>query len=130
MDVQDLPPEVNAISGAVLDSALRVHSVLGPGLLERVYKLCLARELRKRGHRVEVEVQAPIVYEGERIEAAYRIDLLVDERVIVEEKAVDALHPIHFGQLWTYLKLTQCPVGLLVNFNVRLLKEGFHRVVL
>jgi GxxExxY protein len=122
-------PHVNQISGAVVDAALKVHSQLGPGLLESAYKACLARELRKRGFHVAAEVGLPLVYEGEKLELGYRIDLLVEDLVIVEIKCVDGIHPVHEAQLLSYLRLSGKSVGLLINFHVARLKEGIKRMV-
>jgi GxxExxY protein len=120
--------EVNDVSGAVVDAAMKVHTVLGPGLLESAYEACLAHELRKRGHTVGIQVLLPVDYDGIHIDAGYRLDLLVDDTVIVELKAVEALAPIHQAQLLTYLKLSGRKVGLLVNFNVPHLKDGIKRM--
>lgn len=121
--------ELDRITGSVVDSALAVHRHLGPGLLERVYRICLAKELHGRGHHVEEEVAAPIVYEGVRMDGAYRMDLLVDRKVLVEVKSVEEVHSVHTAQVFTYLKLSGTPVGLLLNFNVRLMKQGIKRVL-
>lgn len=129
MRLGDVEPEINDVSGSIVDAAFRVHSILGPGLLENAYRDCLAIELRKRGHGVEKEVVASIVYGGERLASAYRLDLCVDRTVIVETKAVEELHPVHWAQLRTYLKLAGAPVGLLVNFHTPRLKDGIFRVV-
>lgn len=120
--------DINEVSGAVLDAAMKVHSVLGPGLLESAYEACLAHELRKRGHKVGTQVLLPINYDGVHIDAGYRLDLLVDDTVIVELKAVEALVPIHQAQLLTYLKLSGHKLGLLINFNVPHLKNGIKRM--
>jgi GxxExxY protein len=120
---------VNEVSGAVVDAAMRVHSVLGPGLLESAYEKCLAYELRKRGLKVETQVKLPVVYEEVQIDAGYRIDLLVEGLLIVELKAVDAVLPIHEAQLISYLKLSGKHVGLLINFHVVHLKDGITRRV-
>lgn len=108
---------------------MRVHSALGPGLLESAYRLCLAHELRKRGFAVQLEVPLPITYDGVQIDAGYRIDILVDGAVLVEVKAVMKLHPIHEAQLLSYLKLGGYRVGLLINFHVRQLRNGITRMV-
>ena len=120
----------NQISGAVVDAAMKVHSALGPGLLESAYAVCLAHELVKRGLRVNCEVPLPVVYDGVRLEAGYRLDMLVEDTVIVELKAVEALAPIHQAQLLSYLKLSGKPIGLLINFHVLHLKDGIKRFVL
>jgi len=121
--------ELNKISQAVLDGAFRVHSALGPGLLESAYEHCLLHELTRRGVNTRRQVDLPIEYEGIRVDAGYRSDLLVEETVIVEIKAVDALLPIHEAQLLTYLKLSRKPLELLINFNTRSLKNGIKRMV-
>lgn len=120
---------VEDLTRAVLDAAFEVHTVLGPGLLERIYRGCLADELRERGFRVEEELWSPVVYKGKRREAGYRIDLLVNEAVIVEVKAVENFHPTHTAQLYTYLKLSGCTAGLLLNFQTRSLRKGIRRVI-
>jgi len=120
--------ELNEISAQVVDAAIRVHSVLGPGLLENAYEACLAHELQKRGLSVERQLGLPVVYEGVRIDLGYRLDLLVEQRVIVELKAVDTLTRLHQAQLLSYLKLSGKKVGLLINFNVLRLKNGLKRM--
>jgi GxxExxY protein len=116
------------VSGIIVDSAIAVHRVLGPGLLESAYKACLAFELRKRGLDVASEVPLPVVYEGHKLEAGYRIDLLVASLVVVEVKAVDCVAPIHRAQLLSYLRLSGHSLGLLLNFNVLLMKDGIVRM--
>jgi len=120
--------ELNRLSGAVIDSSMAVHRALGPGLLESAYQACLSHELRKRGFGVTTEVPLPVVYDGHKLEAGYRIDLLVEGQVVVEVKAVDALAPIHRAQLLTYLRLSGRSLGLLLNFNVPLMKDGIVRM--
>ena len=120
---------INEISGIVVDAAIKVHSTLGPGLLESAYEACLAYELRKRGLKVETQVPLPIQYDDVHIEVGYRMDVVVENAVIVELKSVDAIAPIHKAQLLTYLKLSDHKVGLLINFNVELLKHGITRMV-
>jgi GxxExxY protein len=120
---------VNDISGAVVDAALKVHSVLGPGLLESAYTACLVYELRKRRFRVLAQVQLPVVYDGMRIDLGYRLDLLVEGLVIVEVKAIMKVHPVHEAQLLSYLKLSGNRVGLLINFHAVHLKDGIKRRV-
>ena len=117
------------ISHAVIKAALKVHSALGPGLLENAYKMCLAHELRKAGFQVGVEVEVPLIYDGVKVEVGYRLDLLVNDAVIVELKAVDELTAVHQAQLICYLKLTKKKLGLLMNFNVVHLKDGIKRMV-
>lgn len=119
---------LNAISGTVIDSAVRVHSALGPGLLETAYRACLARELATRGIAVQQEVPLPITYAGQTLEVGYRLDLLVEDLVVVEIKAVESLAPVHRAQLLSYLKLSKRPLGLLLNFNVVLLRDGIVRM--
>lgn len=120
---------INEITGAVVNSAMRVHSLLGPGLLESAYQACLAHELRSRGVDVAMEVPLRVVYEGQKLEVGYRIDLVVESRVVVEVKSVDALHPIHGAQLLSYMRLSGIRVGLLINFNVLRLRDGIKRMV-
>lgn len=120
---------VNQITGAIVNSAMKVHSVLGPGLLESAYQACLAHELRNRGLDVATEVALPVVYEGHKLEVGYRIDLVVESRVVVEVKSVDALHPIYQAQLLSYMRLSKIPIGLLINFNVLHLLDGIKRMV-
>jgi GxxExxY protein len=121
--------DIDRTTGQVVDAAIRVHSKLGPGLLESAYRLCLAHELRKRGYHVRLETPLDILYDGVRIEAGYRLDILVEGAVLVEVKAVTKQHPIHEAQLLSYLKLGDYRVGLLINFHVRQLKNGITRMV-
>lgn len=122
--------EVNRVAKHVVDAAYAVHSKLGPGLLESVYEVCLAHELRKRGLTVESQLALPIDYDGIRLEAALRLDVLVERSVVVELKAAEALLPVHTAQVLTYLKLTGHRLGLLINFNVPLIRDGINRIVL
>lgn len=126
---EPVPPQTEAIAGAVIDAALKVHRSLGPGLLESVYEACLCHELARRGIPFQRQVSAPIVYDGLRLESGLRLDLLVSDAVVVEIKAVEALRPLFTSQLLTYLKLADLRLGLLINFNVSLLKHGIKRVV-
>ena len=121
--------EIEEIGALVVDSAMKVHSVLGAGLLESAYRACLAHELEMRGLDVSQEKPLPIRYEGTEISVGYRIDLLLDEKVIVELKAVERLLPIHMAQILSYLKLSGCRLGFLINFHVPHLKDGIRRVV-
>ncbi len=121
--------ELNEITEKIIGCAIKVHRALGPGLLESTYEVCLAHELMKSGLDVQKQVALPVVYDGIRLEAGYRIDLLVEHSVIVELKAVDSMHPIHEAQVISYLKLSGKKVGLLINFNVKLLKDGIKRLV-
>jgi len=120
---------LNRITGETIGAAIEVHCALGPGLLESAYEACLAFELAERGLKVERQRLLPVVYRDVQLDCGYRLDLLVEERVIVEIKAVDRLAPIHQAQLLSYLKLSGCKVGLLINFNVKVLKNGIRRVV-
>jgi GxxExxY protein len=117
------------VTGRIIDAALKVHSAIGPGVLESVYKTCLAHELRNGGIKVMTEVVLPVVYQGIRMDSGYRIDLLVEDLVIVELKCVDTLLPIHKAQLLTYLHLANKPIGVLLNFNVLHMKEGIKRIL-
>ncbi len=119
---------INEITDDIIGSAIGVHKTFGPGLLHSVYLLCLAQDLVKVGRDVEIEKPIPLNYGEVTTECAYRVDLVVDGLVIVEVKCVDKLAPIHRAQMLTYLKLTECPLGLLINFNVTVLKDGVRRV--
>jgi GxxExxY protein len=119
----------NQVSGAVVDAAMKVHSALRPGLLESAYAVCLTHELVKRGLRVNCQAPLPVVYDGVKLEAGYRLDMLVEDTVIVELKAVEALAPIHQAQLISYLKLSGKRIGLLINFHSLHLKDGIRRFV-
>lgn len=117
------------IAKDTVDAALRVHSTLGPGLLESAYQACLKFELEKRGHEVLTEVLLPIYYEDHKIEKAFRIDMIIDNVLIVENKISTNQNGVHEAQLFTYLKLSKLQLGLLINWNHRLLKQGIKRVV-
>ena len=117
------------LTDKILGAAIEVHRQLGPGLLESTYQACLARELSIRGLPFEQEVSLPVEYKGTRVDCGYRLDLVVDRKVVIEMKAVDELHPVHEAQLLTYLKLSGYRVGLLINFNVPALKDGIRRRV-
>jgi GxxExxY protein len=119
---------LDELTHRIIGAAVEVHSNLGPGLLESVYQDCLAVELRRRELRVERERQVPLVYKGEHIDSRLKLDMLVEERVIIEVKAVETLHPIHQAQVVTYLKLSGYPAGLLMNFNSIVLKSGLKRL--
>jgi GxxExxY protein len=120
---------LNQISGEVVDAAVHVHSALGPGLLESAYEACLAYELRERGLTVRTQIALPIVYKGIRLEQGDRIDLLVEEAVVVEVKTALGLHPVHEAQLLTHLKLSGHRLGLLLNFYVPVMRDGIKRIV-
>lgn len=124
-----LPPEIEAVGREVIDAALRVHRALGPGLLESAYEHCLAHELTRRGMRVQRQLGLPIEYEGLRLDSGYRLDLLVDDAVIVEVKAVEALARLHEAQILTYLRLSGFRLGFLLNFNAVQLRQGLRRFV-
>lgn len=119
----------NAIAQQIVDAAYRVHNTLGPGLLESVYQAALAYELEKRGLHIAREQAIPVVYESVRIQTGFHADLIVQDRVIVEIKAVEVIAPVHKKQLLTYLKLADKRLGLLINFNVPLIKQGITRIV-
>lgn len=114
----------------VLDCAFKVHTALGPGLLESAYEECLAYEIKKLGLLVEKQKPLPLIYEEVKLDAGFRIDLLVENKIIVEIKSIEALADIHMAQILTYMKLSGCKLGLLVNFNVKHLKDGIKRVIL
>jgi GxxExxY protein len=118
------------VSQAVIASAICVHQELGPGLLESVYERCLAYELSKRGHVVEVQKTIPIIYDNIKSEIGFRADLVVGNKVLIEVKAIDQLLPIHYAQVITYLKLTGLRTALLINFNVPVLRDGLKRISL
>ena len=118
----------NELSRIVFDSALKVHQTLGPGLLESAYEECLFYELKKFGLNVEKQKGLPLVYEEVKLDIGYRIDIIIENKLILEIKAVEALNDVHFAQLLTYLKLTDCKLGLLINFNVALIKNGIKRI--
>ncbi|NIP98411.1 MAG: GxxExxY protein [Akkermansiaceae bacterium] len=122
--------EFDELSNRVLGCALEVHRTLGPGLLESAYEQCLAYELKQSGMRFQLQVPLPVEYKAVHVDCGYRIDLLVEDQLIVELKAVEALTPIHQAQLLTYMKLSMIRIGLLINFNTRMLKHGVKRMVL
>jgi GxxExxY protein len=119
----------NELSRIVFDCALKVHQTLGPGLLESAYEECLFYELKKTGLDIQKQKPLPLIYEEVKLDVGYRLDILIENKLILEIKSVDALNDIHFAQLLTYLKLTNCKLGLLMNFNVVLIKNGIKRVV-
>ncbi len=121
--------DIEGCATTVVDAAIKVHRALGPGLLESAHQTCLAHELRKRGLRVECEVALPIVYDGQSIEAGYRVDMWVERLIMIENRVVDNLLPIHEAQLLTYMRLRGCQLGFLLNWNVRLMKNGITRMV-
>ncbi len=121
---------LNKISYDIIGCAYKVHSNLGPGLLESTYQVCLEYELKKMGYDVEIEKALPVIYEDVKLDAGYRIDLIVNKSVIVELKSVEAINDVHIAQLLTYLKLSNIKLGLLINFNVKDLKHDIKRFVL
>ncbi len=121
--------QINDITGQIVDAAIKVHRTLGPGLLESAYHACLKHELEARGLTVASQVALPLRYGSVLIEAGYRLDLLVEDQVVVELKAVEAIMPIRQAQLLTTLKLSGKPIGLLINFNVTRLKDGLKRMI-
>ncbi|CAA9331196.1 MAG: hypothetical protein AVDCRST_MAG56-7806 [uncultured Cytophagales bacterium] len=118
----------NGLSKVIFDSALKIHRVLGPGLLESAYEKCLYYELIQAGLLVEKQKPLPLVYEAIKLEVGYRVDLMVEKKVVVEVKAVEAITDVHLPQVLTYLKLSGCKLGLLINFNVTMLKNGVRRI--
>ena len=120
----------NELSKVILGAAIEVHRQLGPGLLESAYEECLAHELSLRNVPFEKQKAIPVIYKGVALDCGFRADILVDNKVLVELKAVDELAPIHDAQVLTYLKLTHCKLGLLLNFNVLLMRDGMKRVAL
>jgi len=119
---------IDAIAKDIADAAYKVHKEFGPGLLETAYQQCHTYELRKRGRQVLTELKLPIIYDGQQFDDGYRIDELLDNLVIVENKTVESVLPIHMAQLITYLKLKDCKLGFLINWNVKLIKNGITRV--
>ncbi len=121
--------QINKITEKIINAAIIVHKELGPGLLESAYEICLVHELASSNLKVERQRDLPICYREIKLDCGYRIDLLIEEKVIIELKAIERLEPIHEAQLLSYLKLSKCPVGLLINFNVKILKDGIRRIV-
>ena len=118
------------LTSSVLKCAYKVHSVLGPGLLESAYEGCLCYELDKNGLKCNRQKPMPLIYEDKKLDLGYRIDLLIEDKVIIEVKSVEVLNPVHLAQLMTYLKLSSCRVGFLINFNVESLKTGIKRIII
>jgi GxxExxY protein len=119
----------NELSNIIIGCAIKFHKALGPGLLESAYEECLNYEITKTGLKVEKQKPQPLIYEEVKLDCGYRIDLLIDNKLIIEIKSVEALNDVHLAQVLTYLKLSNCKLGLLINFNVALLKKGLKRVV-
>lgn len=118
------------LTSSILRCAYKVHTKLGPGLLESAYEECLFYELEKSGLSVIKQKPMPLVYEEKKLDIGYRIDLFIEDRIILEVKSVDALNPVHLAQLMTYMKLAECKIGFLINFNVVSLKDGIKRVII
>lgn len=125
-----LPVGTERVAKEIVDSAYKVHTALGPGLIESVYEACMCHELKKRGVAFAKQVSLPIVYDGRRLESGLRLDLLVDNTVVVELKAVEQMLPVFEAQLLSYLKLTNLRLGFLINFNVPLIKQGIKRIII
>ncbi|HWZ84112.1 MAG TPA: GxxExxY protein [Terriglobales bacterium] len=121
--------QLNAVTEQIIGAAMEVHRTIGPGLLESAYEACLAHELRERGFRVEQQKPLPVIYKGVRLDCGYRLDMVINESVIVEIKAVEKLTTVHDAQLLSYLRLLDCRVGLLLNFHCTMLKNGIRRIV-
>ncbi len=119
----------NEIAKVIVQTAFDLHKSMGPGLLESVYENALAFDLRGKGLQVEQQIPMPLIYKEVKFDVGYRLDLLVEKKVIIELKSVELLAPVHYAQLLTYLKLSDLKLGLLINFNVKLLKDGIHRIV-
>ena len=126
MEIQNL----NEISYAIIGCAYKVHRQIGPGLLESTYEVCLESELKKAGLHVQKQVYLPVIYESIRLDAGYKIDLLIENQIIVELKAIDKIAPVHQAQLMAYLKLSGKQLGLLINFNVPDLQQGIKRIIM
>ena len=120
---------LNQISEKIIGAAINVHRELGPGLLESTYEICLAYELAEMGLSVERQKSLPVLYKKVRLDCGYRLDLLVEKKIVVELKSVEKIEPVHVAQVLSYLKLSGCNVGLLINFNVKILKYGIKRLV-
>ncbi len=125
-----MPESTERVGRGIIGAAIAVHRALGPGLLELAYEICLTHELERRGYAVFRQMALPVVYEDVKLEAGYRVDLMVDSVVVVEVKSVDALAPVHEAQLLTYLRLSGRRLGFLINFDVVLLKQGIKRMIL
>ncbi|MBZ5521940.1 MAG: GxxExxY protein [Acidobacteriia bacterium] len=120
---------INTVTHGIIGAAMKVHSALGPGLLESAYEACLMHELRKAGFEVKSQVELPVIYDGVHIDLGYRLDLLVNDSVVVELKCVEKISPVHEAQIISYLKLSGKRVGLIINFHVRHLKDGIRRFI-
>ena len=125
-----IPQHLNVLSGQIVDAAVKIHIALGPGLLESAYEACMARELSMRNIKFRTQVAMPIEYEGVKLDAGFRLDMLVEDQIIVELKSIEKLMPLHHAQLLTYLRLSKCRLGLLINFNTQRLIDGLVRKVI
>ncbi len=121
--------EINNITYEIIGCAYKIHSELGPGLLESTYEACLAYDLESKGYKVERQKALPVVYKGIKLEVGYRIDLMIENSVIVELKSVETINDVHIAQILTYMKLSNTKIGLLINFNVKDLKQGIKRFI-
>jgi len=121
--------KINKLSKTILDISIEIHKQLGPGLLESIYEICFCKELNLRNIKFKRQVEIPVYYKGEKLSTSFRIDILVENEIIIELKAIENILPVHKSQLLTYLKLTKKRLGLLINFNVPYMVEGFHRIV-
>lgn len=130
MRQEDRPRELDDLGRRIVDAAFRVHKEIGPGILEKVYEACLAEELQLRGLRIARQVDLPIIYRDRKLPNTYRLDLLVEDTVVLEVKAVEKILPVHDAQLLTYLRMSGKPLGFLINFNVPLIKDGIRRRVM
>lgn len=130
VEFESVATNVESVAAQIVDSAVRIHKALGPGLLESVYELCLCHELSKRQISFARQIPLPVCYDGIRLESGFRIDVLVENSIVVELKAVESTTPLHEAQLLTYMKLTNTRLGFLLNFNVPLMKQGIKRLVL
>ena len=126
----DLPDHINALSKTIFDAAVHVHSILGPGLLEKAYEECLYFTLQKRGVPVKRQIELPLIFEELTVQNAFRLDMMVDDQIILELKCCESILPIHTAQVYTYLKLTGKPLGMILNFNSRLMKDGIRRIAM
>jgi GxxExxY protein len=122
--------DINKLTEKILGFAFQVHTELGPGLLESAYEECLYYELTKEGFSVAQQIEIPLVYKEIKLERGYRADLIVENKVVIEIKSIDAINDVHVAQMLTYLRLTKCHIGLLINFNVKSLKDGIRRFIL
>lgn len=129
-NIAPIPEETEKLAKTIIDAAYKVHSTLGPGLLESVYEKCLIYELKVRGIKFQEQVAVPIIYGEVKIDAGFRIDIIIEDAIIIELKAVESHNPLYEAQLLTYLKLTKKRLGLLINFNVPVIKQGIKRIVL